>query len=152
MSWYELWLFLHVVGAILWAGGAVAVQAFGILAKRSGDPAQTAVLGRNTAWMATRVFMPASALVLASGVLLTEEGNWSWSEPFVLLGLVGWALVAGAGFGYVGPRMRELGTRMASEGPSPELVAGVGRLVVLARLLVLVLFVVVFLMVVKLGT
>ena len=41
---------------------------------------------------------------------------------------------------------------MAAEGPSPELVGRVRRLVLLGRVLVLVLFVVVFLMVVKLGT
>jgi hypothetical protein len=41
---------------------------------------------------------------------------------------------------------------MAQEGPSPELVRRLDHLVLLARLLVLVLFVVVFLMVVKPGT
>lgn len=152
MTWYELWLFLHVAGTILWAGGAVAVQLFGILTSRAGDPAQSAAFGRNTAWFATRVFMPSAAAVLVTGALLVEDGGWDWSEPFVVLGLVGWALVAAAGFGYIGPQMKELGRRMAAEGPSAELAARVGRLVVLARLLVLVLFVVVFLMVAKLGT
>jgi hypothetical protein len=40
---------------------------------------------------------------------------------------------------------------MASEGPSPELGAEVRRLVVLARVLILVLFAIVFVMVVKPG-
>lgn len=151
MSRYELWLFLHVTGAIVWAGGAVAVQAFGILTKRAADPAQTVAFGRNTAWIASRVFMPASALVLLSGAILTEDG-WDWSEPFVILGLVGWATVAAVGFGYVGPQMKAAGVRLAAEGPSPELLGRVGRLVLIGRLLVLVLFAVVFLMVVKPGT
>jgi len=152
MTWYELWLFLHVAGAILWAGGAVAVQAFGILTKRAADPAQSAAFGRNTAWIASRVFMPSAAVVLVTGVALTEDGGWDWSEPFVLVGLIGWAAVAATGFGYIGPRMRELSRRMAADGPRPELAARIGRLVVLARLLVLVLFAVVFMMIVKLGT
>jgi hypothetical protein len=41
---------------------------------------------------------------------------------------------------------------MAAQGPSPELGARMNRLVTLARVLILILFVVVFLMVTKLGT
>jgi uncharacterized membrane protein len=152
VTWYELWLFLHVVGAILWAGGAALVQAFGILTQRAGDPAQSMAFGRNVAWAGTWIFMPSSALVLVTGVLLTEDGNWPWGEPFVWLGLVGWALVSGSGFGYVAPSMKRLSRQMAAEGPSPELLARVRSIVLTARVLVLVLFVIVFLMVVKPGT
>lgn len=152
MTWYELWLFLHIAGTIVWAGGAVAVQVFGVLTQRAGDPAQSAALGRNVGVLGTWVFMPSSALVLVTGVLLTEDGNWPWGEPFVVLGLLGWLAVAGAGFGYVAPQMKKLGRRMAEEGPSPELAGRVQSVVLLARGLVLLLFVIVFLMVVKLGT
>ncbi|HSI96814.1 MAG TPA: DUF2269 family protein [Gaiellaceae bacterium] len=152
MSWYELWLFLHIAGTILWAGGAVVVQAFGILTQRAADPAQSAAFGRNTAWVGTRIFMPSSAVVLVTGALLTEDGNWDWAEPFIVLGLLGWLIVAGAGFAYITPQMGRLSRRMAAEGPSPELLGRVKRLVLLARVLVLVLFVIVFMMVVKLGT
>jgi hypothetical protein len=48
--------------------------------------------------------------------------------------------------------MGRVGARIATEGPSPELGAEVARLVLIARLLILVLFVVVLLMVVKPGT
>ncbi|HEX4747766.1 MAG TPA: DUF2269 family protein [Gaiellaceae bacterium] len=152
MDSYELWLFLHIVGTILWVGGAVVVQVFGALTQRAADPALTAAFGRNSAWTGTWVFMPASALVLVSGVLLTEDGNWSWSEPFVLVGLVGWAIVAGVVFGYVAPSMKRFGRQMALEGPSPELAARIRSVIVLARVFLVLLFVIVFMMVVKLGT
>ena len=29
MTWYELWLFLHISAVVLWIGGAVAVQYHG---------------------------------------------------------------------------------------------------------------------------
>jgi hypothetical protein len=48
--------------------------------------------------------------------------------------------------------MNRVGMRMAAEGPSPELGAEVNRLILLARVLILVLFATVFLMVVKPGT
>ena len=48
--------------------------------------------------------------------------------------------------------MGAVGAQMAQEGPSPALVARADRLVLIGRLLILVLFVIVFLMVVKPGT
>ena len=44
MTWFELWLFLHLSAMALWIGGAVAVQVFAALAKASGEPARSAVL------------------------------------------------------------------------------------------------------------
>jgi uncharacterized membrane protein len=152
VTWYELWLFLHISAAIVWIGGAVTVQVIAWLTKRANDPAQAAAFGRNTALVGIRVFAPSSAVVLATGLALTEEGNWDWSEPFIYLGLIGWAAVAGTAFLFLSRAMGRAGQRLATEGPSPALMAEVGRLLVLARVLVLVLFVIVFLMTVKPGT
>ena len=149
MTSYEAWLFLHLAGVAIWVGGAVVAQVFGLLAKASGDPARSADFGQDMAKVGPWVFMPASLVVLVTGVALVEDGNWDWSEAFVALGLLGWALVAFVGFGYVTRAMKQAGVRMAAEGPSPELAARVDRIVLVGRLLVLVLFLVVLLMVVK---
>ena len=152
MTSYELWLFLHLSGAIVWIGGATVAQVFGILAQRTGDPAQSAAFGRSMAFIGPKVFMPASLVVLVTGALLTEDGNWDWSEPFVWLGILGWLLVAVTAFAYLTRAMGQVGARLAAEGPSPEIGAEVRKLVVLGRVLILVLFVIVFVMVVKPGT
>ena len=152
MTSYELWLFLHISAAIVWIGGATVAQFFGYLAQRAGDPAQSAAFGRSMAFIGPRVFLPASLIVVASGILLTEEGNWDWSEPFIWLGLVGWAVVSFTAFAYVTREMGRVGARIAAEGPSPALGAEVARLVLIARGLILVLFLITFLMVTKLGT
>lgn len=149
MTSYELWLFLHIAAVALWLGGAVVAQVFGALAKRSGDPARSAAFGQDMTKLGPWVFMPSSLVVLVTGIALVEDGNWDWSEPYILLGLLGWAFVSFAGFGYVNRQMQALGARMASEGPSPELGARVTQLILFARVLILVLFVVLFLMVVK---
>jgi uncharacterized membrane protein len=152
MTWYELWLFLHISAAAVWIGGAVVSQVLGGLAKRSGDPARSAAFGRDMAVAGPFVFMPSALLVLITGILLTNDGNWDWGEWFIVLGLVGWALVAFTAFGYINRSMKQIGMRMATEGPSPELGAEVNRLVLIARVLILVLFAAVFVMVVKPGT
>jgi uncharacterized membrane protein len=151
MTSYELWLFLHISAAIVWIGGAAVAQVFGYMAQRSGDPAQSAAFGRTMGFIGPKVFMPASIVVLLTGILLTEDGNWDWSEWFIVLGLVGWAIVAVVAFAYLTRAMAAVGARMAAEGPSPDLGRQVNRLVLLARVLILVLFAVVFVMVVKPG-
>ena len=152
MTSYELWLFLHISTAMVWIGGATVAQIFGVLAQRSGDPAQSAGFGRSMAFIGPKIFAPASIAVLLTGVLLTEDGNWEWSETFIWLGIVLWAAVSFVAFAFLTRAMGRVGARLAAEGPSPELGAEVKKLVLLGRVLVLVLFVVVFVMVVKPGT
>ena len=152
MTSYELWLFLHIVASIVWIGGAVAAQVFSVLAKRSGDPARTAAFGRDFAFVGPKVFLPAAVAVVITGGLLTEDGGWSWDEPFIVFGLVGWAVVVGTAFGYITRAMGRASARMAAEGPSPEVLGQINRLVLLARIMILVLFAIVFMMVAKIGT
>jgi hypothetical protein len=152
MTSYEVWLFLHISGVVVWLGGAVMGQVFGILTKRAASPLESAAYGRNMAWAATRVFLPSSAVVILTGAGLTEDGSWDWSEPFVLFGLVGGIAVAAFGIFYLTPKMGRVGARIASEGPTPAALADMNRLVWIARGLILVLFAIVLMMVGKLGT
>lgn len=152
MTWDELWLFLHFVGVIVWVGGAIAVQVFGALTARSGEPARSAAFGRDAGWVVRRVFLPASVLVLVSGIGLVQSRDWEWGEPFVWLGLVLWTVVSAVGFGVISPRLARTGAQMAAEGATPELLATMQRLIMSARVLVAVLLFVVFLMTVKPGT
>ena len=152
MIWYELWLFVHITAAIVWLGGALAAQVFAVLAKRSGDPARTMAFGRDISFIGLRIFLPSSIVVFISGVLVTDDGNWEWGEPFIVFGIVAWAVVSLAAFGYVLREMGKIGARMAAEGPSPALVGRINGLVLIARVLILVLFVIVFMMVVRPGT
>lgn len=152
MTWYELWLFLHIGAVVVWIGGAVLGQVFGVLTQRARNPLESAAYGRNIGWVATRVFLPSSIVVILTGAALTEDGNWGWDQPFVLVGLVGGLGIIAVAFGYVTPRLGRAGARMSAEGPSPELLSELNRLVWIARGLLLVAFVIIFFMVAKLGT
>jgi uncharacterized membrane protein len=152
MTWYEFWLFLHITAAIVWIGGAAAVQVFGILTKRAADPAKTAFFAANVSWTVMRVFLPAALVVIVAGIGLTENGNWDWGEPFIAYGLVFWVLVSLVAFGYLGRAIGAAGARLAAEGPSPALGLRMRNLVWLSRVLLVVLLTIVFMMTVKLGT
>jgi uncharacterized membrane protein len=152
VSSYDLWLFLHVTAVVVWVGGAITGQLFGYLAQKAQDPARSAAFGRDIYLIATRVFLPASIVVLLSGFALQEDGNWDWSEPFLWMGLLLWAVVTVLAFGYVTRQLAATGGRIAAEGQTPELLARLRHLVIFARVLIGVLVVIVFLMVVKPGT
>ena len=152
MSSYEFWLFLHVAGVIVWVGGAAAVQVFGVLTKRAADPAKTAFFATNVSWTVMYVFLPASLLVLGSGIGLTIDGDWDWGEPFIALGLLFWVLVSLTAFGYLGQALGRAGAQLEAEGPSPALGLRLRNLVWLSRVLLVALTAIVFIMTVKAGT
>jgi uncharacterized membrane protein len=152
VTWNEFWLFLHVLGAITWVGGAAAVQIFGILTKRAGDPAKTAFFIGNVAWTVTRVFLPAALLVFISGVGLLQTGFWDWDDEFVVIGLVLWSIVSIVAFGFLGRAMGQAGSQLQAEGPNPPLMLRIRNLVWTSRALLATLVVIVFVMTVKPGT
>jgi uncharacterized membrane protein len=152
MTWRELWLFLHVTAAMVWVGGAAAIQVFGILTKRAADPAKSAFFAKNVSWTVQRVFLPAALVVLAAGVGLTIEGDWDWGEPFIVYGLLAWAAVSLVAFGYVGRAIGSAAAQLESQGPSPALALRLRNLVWLSRVLLVVLLTIVFMMSTKLGT
>ena len=152
MTWYELWLFLHVLAAITWVGGGIVIQAFGVLTKRAADPAKSAFFIRNVAWTVLWVFLPASVLIFISGAGLVETGFWEWDEEFVTVGIILWAAVSLIAFGFLARAMSKAGTRLETEGPSPPLMLRIRNLVWISRALLATLVVIVFVMTVKPGT
>jgi uncharacterized membrane protein len=152
VSWYELWLFLHILAAITWVGGAAVIQVFGVLTKRAADPAKTAFFAQNVSWVVMRIFLPASVLILISGIGLLETSFWEWGDAFVVVGLILWAAVSAVAFGYLGRALGQASTRLTTDGPSPELALHIRNLVWTSRVLLAALVVIVFVMTVKPGT
>ena len=62
MTWYTFLLFVHVSMAIIWIGGGLMMQLFGVRASMSGEPARMAAVGEDIEWIANRLFIPASLL------------------------------------------------------------------------------------------
>ena len=51
MSWLFL-LFVHVSVAVIWIGGGLMMQFFGLRASMLGDPARLAAVGQDIEWIA----------------------------------------------------------------------------------------------------
>jgi putative copper export protein len=72
MTLYELLLFVHVLAAATWVGGAVMLKVQSARAMRSG-PDRAAELALETEHVGTRVLMPASIVLLVAGLWMVFE-------------------------------------------------------------------------------
>ena len=88
MSYYNVLLFLHIAGAVVWVGGGAALTILGTRFATVDTPGLEGLF-RQSAWLSSRVFTPASLVVLVAGILLVIEGPWSFSHLWVELGLLG---------------------------------------------------------------
>jgi uncharacterized membrane protein len=148
VSRYELLLFLHVAMAVIWVGGGLMMQLFGMRAAMLGDRERLAKLGEDIHWIANRVFIPASLIAFLTGVLLVvDEQVFRWSDDWIVLGLLLYATTFLAGALYLGPESSRVG-KLVEEG-SPEAGPRMVRFVMFTRLDLVLLFLVIYVMTVK---
>jgi uncharacterized membrane protein len=153
MSLYSVLLFVHILGAVVWIGGGVSLQVLGVRVRASGDPQRMAALATDAEWMGTRLYMPASGVVLLAGIALVFIGSWSFQQLWVALGLVAFAFSFIVGATVVGPTAKKLGERLATHGPEDsEVQASIQRTFLASRIELAVLIFIVFDMAVKPGS
>lgn len=150
MTFYELLLFLHVAAVVIWlgAGFLIAVLVFG--AERAGDRQKEAGHHQDVAWLAPRLFVPASFSTLVLGILLVIDGEWQLDQLWIVIGLVGWAVAFVLGFFYFRPEGERIGAMVAERGPADaEVDYRIRRLNAVDRVQLLILFVVLAAMILK---
>jgi len=89
-------LAVHIAMAAGWLGADLVQYVLAPRFAREGHEVQTA-WARQLVWMHERYYAAVAALLLASGVLLVLDGDWSWGSDFIWVG-VG-AIVGGATLG-----------------------------------------------------
>ena len=153
MSEYELYLSVHILGAIVWIGGAVMIQIIAMRIRAAGDPFRMAAFAKDIEWIGLRIITPVSLILLVFGFLLVWEGPWSLGDTWVWLGLAGFGITFLAGFLFFGPESGRIGKLIDAEGgDSPAVQARISRILNLARLDTVLLVLIVLDMVVKPGS
>jgi uncharacterized membrane protein len=149
MSRYELYLFVHIIGAIAWVGANLSLHYLALRAERAGDDAGLRrVLDESDA--IAMLVIPASLLVVLAGVAMVLDGPWSFSMLWVDLGLAGFAVTFFTGLLLLKPAGERLAERIEADGGfSPAARAQALRLLAVARVDALVLVLVVVDMVAK---
>jgi len=149
---YQLLVFVHVVSAVIWVGGAFFAQLLAIQVTRSGSPDELPTLGRRFERLGTLVFVPAAVLIFVTGMAMVAQ-RWSLAQPWLLGALGLWLLSAAAGAAYVAPQMQRAGRVFEAEGSdSPTARQLVARVFLVSRLELVSFAVILALMVFKPGS
>ena len=144
MERYELLVFLHISAAIIWLGAGFLIALLVLGAERAGDRQKEAGHHQDVAWLAPRLFIPASLSTLVTGILVVIDGPWSFDQLWVTVAFVGWAVSFALGFFYFKPEGERIGQIAQERGPAdPELASRLHRLNVVDRVQLAILFVVV---------
>jgi uncharacterized membrane protein len=149
---YQLLLYIHIVCAVIWVGGAFAIQALAIVVSRSDDPMELPRLGRKLELIGSRVFMPAAILLFVAGVVLTIQ-KWAFGETWIAVSIGLWILSALSGAMYLGPRAKRVAALFEAEGPSSVAARQqISRMFLVSRLELVSFAVIIALMVFKPGS
>jgi uncharacterized membrane protein len=149
MSRYELYLLIHVIGAIVWVGAHANLQFLAWRAEKANDDAGLERV-LDDAGTLERIIIPASLLVVLAGLAMVIDGPWSFSTLWIDLGLAGFATTFVTGLAVLKPRGDRLAAQVDADGGfSPAAAAQAKRLLAVARADALAIFLVVVVMVTK---
>jgi uncharacterized membrane protein len=141
---------IHVLGAIVWVGGAIAMQLLAIRAMASKDTVRQATFSADVEWMGMRIFTPASVVVLLAGIAMVLDAGIGWTDAWILAGLAGIAFTIIVGASFLGPESGRLKALIAERGEGdPEVIRRRDRIFMVSRIDLAVLIFVVLMMVLK---
>jgi uncharacterized membrane protein len=146
---YDFWLFIHVLMAIVWVGGAVNLQIIGTRLQLANEPVQMAKFARQVEWIGTRVLTPASILIVIAGVIMTLD-RWDFEQLWIIIGIAGFLYSFINGAFFLGPVSGKTGKLMEERGAEDSQVqTNLRRLFTLSRIELVILIVVVWAMTMK---
>jgi len=120
LSYYEVLLFVHVLGVAIWLGTGFALLVLGDRFGRARDNQALQSLFGQSEWLATRIFIPVSLIAVVTGILLVIEGPWSFDQLWVLLGLAGFVATFLTGLLMIKPESERIAAQLARDGMTTE--------------------------------
>jgi uncharacterized membrane protein len=88
-TFYDWLVFLHVLAAMVWVGGLVALIAFGTYIRRGGDRSAVARFVGSLRVIGPVVLAPSSALVVVLGIwMVIDSSAWGFGQTWVWVALV----------------------------------------------------------------
>jgi uncharacterized membrane protein len=150
---HEWLLFFHILGSIIWVGGAIVVNAMTTRANRSPDRAAVFRLTGELEWVGPVLIGPSSLVVIALGIWLVLIEEWAaFSQAWIVLSLVLVGVSSVLGFGYFRTEGKAIARRLEERGSEdPEVRRRMRRLLWVSRIDALILVVVLWAMVFKPG-
>jgi uncharacterized membrane protein len=149
---YTVLKFLHIVFAMFWVGSAILLAVLAVRAQKASEPDALLRFTKDAGFVGEKVLAPVSGVLFLLGVLLVLKGYPDFSDTWVLLAIVGWAVTVAIGVAVLTPQGKKLEALLAEKPSSdPEVTAQVKKLLLVSRLDIVVLLLIVADMVFKPG-
>ena len=150
-STFQLWMFLHILGAIAAFGYGFYAPIFGMASAK--EPQHSNWFSRASKRLSNVIIMPFAISMFITGALLVETGGWEWSSRWLSVAMALYVVALIIVFGLQRPALNKviaLSTNPPGpEGPDPELVKNVGRMKIYGVILLLLTLAILALMVWK---
>ncbi len=88
---YEGLLAVHILCAVLWAGGGVTLHVLGRRAVKAGPEAGVG-FAESAGWVGSRIYAPLSLLLLVLGIVLVGEAGYEHSDPWISFAYLAWVI------------------------------------------------------------
>jgi len=109
-------LTVHVLAAVIWVGGAIAMHILGRRVLKRGDNAEIYAFSKEINVVALRLYAPTSLILLIAGIFLVSEAGYEFSQAWIGIALAGWLFSFIVGVGYYGPQDKKLQLLVAERG------------------------------------
>lgn len=150
MSAFEGYKFVHVLAAIVWVGGAIAAQIMALRLKHA-EPAHRLGFARDMRFVAQFMFLPAALIGYLTGeLMIAEVAAFDHEQAWISIGTIGFGVSFLIAAAFLVPQIRKA-VRLMEGGQGPAAGAVIGRVSVVARIVIVILLVVVWAMVTKPG-
>jgi uncharacterized membrane protein len=149
---YEFLLTIHVLAAVVWVGGGIAMHILGRRVLRRGDGEEIYEFSKEVNVVGLRLYAPTSLILLIAGILLVNEAGYEFSQLWITLAFLGWGFSFLVGIGFYGPHDKKLQALVAAEGPTASgVVENVRKALFVNQIEILILVLVVVDMTIKPG-
>jgi uncharacterized membrane protein len=153
-DYYHALLAAHILMVVIWVGGGITIHILIRRARRIAEPSEVVRLVHEANWIGTRIFAPASLILLVLGILLVVEADpiIKFSEFWVNVGFVGFLVSFLIGILYYSRQEKKMDAWVAEGGPSdPRVVANISQVAMVNSFELLILILVIIDMAVKPG-
>ncbi|MGH2907015.1 MAG: DUF2269 family protein [Solirubrobacterales bacterium] len=152
MTAYDLYVTIHVSGAVAWVGGNTVTQINGRRIVARNNAAELQPFVSDLVWLTPRFFIPISLLTVAFGAISVWQGPWSFSDPWVDTGLTMFVISFLIGIAMLSPTAEQLEQLAGDDkADSPEYTKKVSFLLLWSAIELVLLWATVFVMVLKPG-
>jgi hypothetical protein len=133
-------------------GSAICLAILATRARRAANVHDMAHFAHDAQFMGEKVLGPISGVLLLMGIFMVLKGYPDFTDTWVLLGIVGWAISAGIGIFYLSPQGGKMGTLLTErETFDTDVAEQVDRVILVSRIDLVLLVLIVADMVFKPG-